>query len=66
MQKNAPPDSLPSAPFAGDLSVIVMRELPGTVVATCRRDLRMAGPTALEWTAKDFLPDEDVAVLFIP
>jgi len=39
MQKNTPPDSLPFAPFAGDLSVIVMRELPGTVVAVTQSTL---------------------------
>ncbi len=39
MQKSTPPDSLPFAPFAGDLSVIVMRELPGTVVAVTKSTL---------------------------
>lgn len=39
MQKNDPPDSLPSSPFAGELSVIVMRELPGTVVAVTQSNL---------------------------
>ena len=39
MQKNTPPDSLPFSPFAGDLSVIVMRELPGTVVAVTQSTL---------------------------
>jgi hypothetical protein len=39
MQKNTPPDSLPCTPFAGDLSVIVMRELPGTVVAVTQSTL---------------------------
>jgi hypothetical protein len=39
MQKNSPPDSLPFSPFAGDLSVIVMRELPGTVVAVTQSTL---------------------------
>ena len=39
MQKNTSPDSLPFSPFAGDLSVIVMRELPGTVVAVTQSTL---------------------------
>ena len=39
MQKNTPPDSLSSSPFAGELSVIVMRELPGTVVAVTKSTL---------------------------
>jgi hypothetical protein len=45
MQKNTPPDSLPSSPFAGDLSVIVMRELPGTVVAVTQSTLDGWGVT---------------------
>ena len=45
MQKNTPPDSLPSSPFAGDLSVIVMRELPGTVVAVTQSTLDSWGVT---------------------
>lgn len=39
MQKNTPPDSLPFSPFAGDISVIVMRELPGTIVAVTKGTL---------------------------
>jgi hypothetical protein len=45
MQKNTPPDSLPFSPFAGDLSVIVMRELPGTVVAVTQSTLDAWGVT---------------------
>ena len=45
MQKNDPPDSLPSVPFAGDLSAIVMRELPGTVVAVTQSTLDSWGVT---------------------
>ena len=45
MQKNTPPDSLPFVPFAGDLSVIVMRELPGTVVAVTQSTLDGWGVT---------------------
>jgi hypothetical protein len=39
MQRNTPPDSLPYAPFAGELSVIIMRELPGTVVGVTQSTL---------------------------
>ncbi len=45
MQKNSPPDSLPCSPFAGDLSVIVMRELPGTIVAVTQSTLDGWGTT---------------------
>lgn len=45
MQKNTPPDSLGSSPFAGDLSVIIMRELPGTVVAVTQSTLDSWGVT---------------------
>ena len=39
MRKSSPHDVLPYAPFAGDLSVIIMRELPGTMVAVTRAAL---------------------------
>ena len=45
MQKNSPPDSLPFTAFAGDLSAIVMRELPGTVVAVTQSTLEGWGVT---------------------
>ena len=45
MQKNDPPDSLPFSPFAGELSVIVMRELPGTAVAVTQSALDEWGVT---------------------
>jgi hypothetical protein len=45
MQKNTTPDSLPSAPFVGDLSVIVMRDLPGTVVGVTQINLDAWGVT---------------------
>ena len=43
MQRNTPPDSLPYAPFAGELSVIIMRELPGTVVGVTQSTLENWG-----------------------
>ena len=39
MQKNDPPDSLPYSPFAGELAVIVMRELSGTAVGVTQNNL---------------------------
>lgn len=48
MQKNSPPDSLPYAPFAGDLSAIVMRDFPGTVVAVTQSTLEGWGVTFQE------------------
>ena len=35
-----------------------------TIVATCRPGLRPVGPTALEWNAIGFSPDEDLHVLY--
>lgn len=43
----------------------VVKPAPDAIVATCRKGLRPAGPTVLEWTAEDFYADDDVAVLFI-
>ena len=36
-----------------------------TLVATCRKGLRQPGPTALEWSATAFHPDDDISLLFI-
>lgn len=48
MQRNTPPDSLPYAPFAGELSVIIMRELPGTVVGVTQSTLESWGVSYAE------------------
>ncbi|MCW3099653.1 MAG: hypothetical protein JWL77_5271, partial [Chthonomonadaceae bacterium] len=48
MQRNTPPDSLPYAPFAGELSVIIMRELPGTVVGVTQSTLESWSVTYAE------------------
>jgi hypothetical protein len=45
MQKNTPPDSLPYMPFVGEISVIVMRDLPGTMVAVTQTTLDSWGVT---------------------
>ncbi len=45
MQKHNPPDSLPFAPFIGELGVIIMRDLPGTVVAVTQANLDAWGVT---------------------
>ncbi|HZO88948.1 MAG TPA: hypothetical protein VFB38_11475 [Chthonomonadaceae bacterium] len=39
------PDELPYAPFAGELSIIVMRDLPGTIAAVTRKQLESWGVT---------------------
>lgn len=43
----------------------VVKPTPDSLVATCRKGGRPAGPTVLEWKAEDFYPDDDVLVLFI-
>ncbi len=45
MQRANPPDSLPYAPFIGDIGVIVMRDLPGTAVAVTNANLEAWGIT---------------------
>jgi hypothetical protein len=42
-------------------------EKPGfeTLVATCHKDLRLVGPTLVEWIGKDWRPQDDIRVLFI-
>ncbi len=53
--------ALPAAQFR----LRIARSATDTAIATCRKDLRPVGPTVLEWTAKDFYPDDDIAVLFM-
>jgi hypothetical protein len=43
MVKNKSTDTLPSAPFTGELGVIVVRELPGSVVAVTQKQLEAWG-----------------------
>ena len=45
MQKNPTPDDLPHEPFVGELSAIVMRDLPGTAVAVTKLQLEEWGVT---------------------
>jgi hypothetical protein len=45
MLKSPDPDSLPSRLFAGELSVIVVRDLPGTAVAVTQKQLEEWGVT---------------------
>lgn len=45
MEKRKSIDSLPAAPFAGDLSVIVVREIPGSVIGVTRVQLDAWGVT---------------------
>jgi len=45
MQRHNPPDSLPFSPFIGELGVIIMRDLPGTVVAVTQANLDAWGVT---------------------
>lgn len=45
MQKSHTPDDLPHEPFTGELSVIIMRDLPGTAVAVTRIQLEAWGVT---------------------
>ena len=37
---------------------------PDALVSVCRDGLQPAGPTALEWTATNYRPDDDIRVLF--
>ncbi len=53
--------ALPSAKFR----LHVVKPVPDSLIASCRKGMRPAGPTVLEWKAEDFSPDDDVLVLFI-
>lgn len=45
LQRADPPDSLPHTEFIGDLGVIIMRDLPGTVVGVTQANLEAWGVT---------------------
>lgn len=49
----------------GDYRIAIEKPDSGTIVATCWRELRAAGPTLLEWGARVAAPDEDLHILFI-
>lgn len=36
-----------------------------TLVATCRKGMKVLGPTTWEWSAEDFTAEEDISVLFV-
>jgi hypothetical protein len=50
---------------AASFRLLVRKPASDVLVATCRKGLKPIGPTVLEWTARDFYPDDDVAVVFI-
>ncbi|MFM9940274.1 MAG: DUF4424 family protein [Hyphomicrobiaceae bacterium] len=50
---------------AAQFRLRIGRSAADAAMATCRKDSKPVGPTVLEWTAKDFYPDDDIAVLFI-
>lgn len=49
----------------GDLRLAIEKQTPSTIVATCWRGLRAAGPTLLEWSGHETVIEDDVHVLFI-
>lgn len=42
----------------------IAKPAPESLMLACRSDFKRIGPTVFEWTAKDFYPDDDIAVLF--
>ncbi len=52
-------------PQSASFRLLVKKPAPDAIIATCRKGLTPVGPTVLEWTAKDFYPDDDIAILFV-
>ena len=52
--------TLPAAKFR----LRIAKPAPDSLMLSCRQDFKRIGPTVYEWTAKDFYPDDDIAVLF--
>ena len=50
---------------AASFRLLVRKPTADSIIATCRKGFKVVGPTVLEWIAKDFYPDDDVAVLFV-
>ena len=49
----------------GSFRLLVEKPSIDTIVSTCQQGLRSIGPTAIELTARDYQPDDDLYVLFI-
>lgn len=49
----------------GHFALTVDKGLPEAVVSFCRTGIRKTGPTTFRWEARDYVPDQDLRVLFV-
>ena len=50
----------------GRFTLTVDTGIPEAVMSFCRTGIRKTGPTTFRWEAKDYVPDHDLRVLFVP
>jgi hypothetical protein len=51
----------------GSFRLVLDEGVPGTITSTCWEGaFQRTSPTTLEFTARDFVPDRDLAVVFVP
>ncbi|KAA0122897.1 DUF4424 domain-containing protein [Methylobacterium sp. P1-11] len=55
----------PDSPGFVGFTLTVDRGSPEAVVSFCRTDIRKTGPTTFRWEARDYVPDQDLRVLFV-
>ncbi|WP_316863452.1 DUF4424 family protein [uncultured Cohaesibacter sp.] len=48
----------------GDFRLVIDKGAPGDLVSLCINDIRKIAPTEFEFRAKDFVPDQDLDILF--
>jgi len=49
----------------GRFTLTVDKGTPEAVVSFCRTGIRKVGPTTFRWEAQDYVPDQDLRVLFV-
>ncbi|WP_043357316.1 DUF4424 domain-containing protein [Methylobacterium sp. B1] len=50
----------------GRFTLTVDKGSPEALVSFCRSGVRKIGPTTFRWEARDYVPDQDLRVLFVP
>lgn len=49
----------------GRFTLTIDKGRPDTLVSFCRSGVTKTGPTTFRWEARDYVPDEDLRVLFV-
>ncbi|WP_267358688.1 MULTISPECIES: DUF4424 domain-containing protein [unclassified Methylobacterium] len=49
----------------GRFTLTVDKGIPEAIVSFCRTGIRKIGPTTVRWEARDYVPDQDLRILFV-